>query len=623
MRTAENRIFESNRYELDFVSGNNAHFTGVFDSAVRYILENQLLDRELWARFVRQYTYAADRDGGWKCEYWGKMMRGACFICNYTKDAGLYAVLEETVRDMLTTQDALGRFSTYPTDVEFRSWDMWGRKYILLGFLYFYEICDDEALRAQILAALCRHADYICARVGRGEGKVMVCETSGAWLGVNSMSILEPFVKLYRITRKQEYLDLAAEIVREGYEEIPCIFKLAEEDELNPFEYPENKAYETMSCFDGLAEYYTLTGDERYLKAVTGFGRRVLDTDVTVIGSCGCTHELFDHSAAHQVDDARQGIMQETCVTVTLIKLCGQLLRLTGDMRYMECIETAFFNAYLGALNTHHCPYTVPANAAHPAITMVMPFDSYAPLRAGMRGQVTGGCNVMADGTFYGCCACIASAGAGYIPKVAVMTFGEGILLTTYLPGQISALTPGGQTVTFTCAGNYPYEAHTSIGLDMEYPETFTLALRLPAWSRETTVRVNGEPCAVEGGCLRVTRLWRPCDTVTLDFDLKVYPILPEKTFGTPYTAFRYGVSVLAADERLGTDFTTPVVPVLNADGSAAASSAAFDAVPDAVLGFTVQTASDTLPLIDYASAGKDYGKRMAAWLVTSRGEDR
>ena len=618
MRTAENRIFESNRYALDFVSGNNAHFTGVFDSAVRYILENQLLDRELWARFVRQYTYAADRDGGWKCEYWGKMMRGACFICSYTMDAELYAVLEETVRDMLNAQDALGRFSTYPADAEFRSWDMWGRKYILLGFLYFYEICDDEALRAQILTALCRHADYICARVGRGEGKVMVCETSGAWLGVNSMSILEPFVKLYRITHEQRYLDFAAEIVREGYEEIPCIFRLAEEDKLNPFEYPENKAYETMSCFDGLAEYYTLTGDERYRKAVINFGRRVLETDVTVIGSCGCTHELFDHSAAHQVDDARQGIMQETCVTVTLIKLCGQLLRLTGDMRYMECIETAFFNAYLGALNTHHCPYTVPGNDVRPAITMVMPFDSYAPLRAGMRGQVTGGCNVMADGTFYGCCACIASAGAGYLPKVAVLTFIEGILLTTYLPGRISAPTPGGQTVTFTCAGNYPYESHTAITLEMDYPETFALDLRLPAWSRETAVRINGESCATEGDRLRVTRRWQSGDTVTLDFDVKVYPILPEKTFGRPYVAFRYGVSVLAADERLGTDFAAPVLPVLNTDGSVSASPAAFDAVPDAVLGFNVQTESGVLPLIDYASAGKDYGKRMAAWLLTT-----
>ena len=179
-----------------------------------------------------------------------------------------------------------------------------------------------------------------------------------------------------------------------------------------------------------------------------------------------------------------------------------------------------------------------------------------------------------------------------------------------------------GQTVTFTCTGNYPYESHTAITLEMDYPETFALDLRLPAWSRETTVYVNGEPCAVEGDCLRVARQWHTGDTVALDFDMKVYPILPEQTFGTPYTAFRYGVSVLAADERLGTDFSSPVLPVLNADGSVSVSPAAFDAVPDAVLGFRVQTESGFLPLIDYASAGKDYGKRMAAWLVTDSGKD-
>lgn len=619
MRTAENRIFESDRYLLNFYSANQASFTGVFGDAVRYILDNQLFDRELWARFVRQYTFDSDNaDNGWRGEYWGKMMRGACFICNYTKDTELYAVLKETVREMLKAQQPSGRFSTYSAESEFREWDMWSRKYILLGFLYFYEICDDAALREQILAALRRHADYICDRVGRGDGKLLVCQTSGAWLGVNSMSILEPFVKLYRVTREPRYLEFAAEIVREGYEETPCIFRLAEEDELDPFEYPEKKAYETMSCFDGLAEYYTLMGEERYLKALTNFGRRVLESDVTIIGSCGCTHELFDHSALHQVDDARTGIMQETCVTVTLMKLCGQLLRLTGDLRYADCIETAFFNAYLGSLNTHHCPFTVPKNDVRPQdITMVMPFDSYAPLRLGSRGRVTGGCKVMNDNTFYGCCACIASAGAGYLPKIALLTFAGGILLNSYLPGTISAPTPGGQIVTFTCSGNYPYEARTAIRLGMERAEVFSLDLRIPSWSRTTAVRVNGVSCPVDGARLSLKRLWNPGDVITLDFDLKVYPIQPPKVFETPYVAFRYGVTVLAADERLGNDLTAPVSPLTVADGSVLADAARFEAIPDAILGFRVKTEAGELPLCDYASAGKDYGKQMAAWLPT------
>lgn len=34
------------------------------------------------------------------------------------------------------------------------------------------------------------------------------------------------------------------------------------------------------------------------------FAKRVMNSDITIIGSAGCTHELFDHSAARQTDTA-------------------------------------------------------------------------------------------------------------------------------------------------------------------------------------------------------------------------------------------------------------------------------------------------------------------------------
>ena len=44
--------------------------------------------------------------------------------------------------------------------------------------------------------------------------------------------------------------------------------------------------------------------------------------------------------------------MQETCVTVTWIKLCYQLLRITGDSVYADEIEKSVYNALYGAVNT-------------------------------------------------------------------------------------------------------------------------------------------------------------------------------------------------------------------------------------------------------------------------------
>ena len=615
MRNAENRLFEGGHYQLNFDSANGALFTGVFANTVKFVTEQQLYDEALWARFALQYSFCPDEGGAWRCEYWGKMMRGGCFVCQYSRDEKLYKVLTGAVNALLENQDEDGRLSTYPRRSEFRDWDMWGRKYVMLGLLYYYEICDDPDMRDRVMTAVCKHADYICERVGAGEGKIPVCETSTAWMGVNSMSILEPFVKLYTYTKEQRYFDFAAEIVREGYEVEPKIFKLAEDNELSPYQYPENKAYETMSCFEGLAEYYTITGDEKYLKAIRNFGYRVIRDDMTVIGSCGCTHELFDHSAVNQVNDQFTGIMQETCVTVTFMKLCGMLLRLTGDVTVMECIETAFLNAYLGAVKTHRSPYTVPKAESRPVLTQVLPFDSYSPLRAGKRGALTGGCCIMFDGYFYGCCNCIGSAGIGYFPKVAVMSHEEGVLLNAYLPGSMSVQTPGGQRMSMTLSGNYPYESDVSITLSLDNPETFKLDLRIPAWSKDTILAVNGRVEKVSAGRHTLEREWKDGDMISLSFDMNVYALMPEKVGETAFVAYRRGPVVLGVDANMGIDPAAPVIPSVHSDMRVDAKITKSVAVPDANLSVSVKLADGWMDMVDYASAGKDHGTMMAAWL--------
>ena len=105
-------------------AGSNV-FTGALMDSIRYIEKIQLLDADLWKLFVNQFRQGSvdDSDRGWRCEYWGKMMRGGCFTYQTTRDAALYQALEATVRDMLTAQDALGRFSTYSPEKEFDGWE--------------------------------------------------------------------------------------------------------------------------------------------------------------------------------------------------------------------------------------------------------------------------------------------------------------------------------------------------------------------------------------------------------------------------------------------------------------------------------------------------------------------
>ena len=142
------------------------NFQGILMDTARFIEREQLLDEKLWTLFVNQFRRSVDdADHGWRCEYWGKMMRGAVFTYEVTGSEPLYRAMERTVRDLLTAQDGDGRFSSYSREVEFHGWDLWGRKYILLGLEYFLEICRDEALAGQVLEAMKRHADYIVGRI--------------------------------------------------------------------------------------------------------------------------------------------------------------------------------------------------------------------------------------------------------------------------------------------------------------------------------------------------------------------------------------------------------------------------------------------------------------------------
>ena len=119
---------------------NRYDYTGFVDHNIRYIEDFQLLNPTLWRRFVEQFRHDADFDAGWKGEYWGKMMRGACFTYSYTRNPQLYTVLAQTVSDMIESADETGRISSYGRDHEFDGWDMWSRKYVLLGMQYFLEI---------------------------------------------------------------------------------------------------------------------------------------------------------------------------------------------------------------------------------------------------------------------------------------------------------------------------------------------------------------------------------------------------------------------------------------------------------------------------------------------------
>ena len=84
--------FYRNETDVNFVNYDNSFlYSGIIDSTMKFVEEFQLLSEEHWKRFVGQFLRDSDGpDAGWRGEFWGKMMRGACFVYSCTKNEKLY-----------------------------------------------------------------------------------------------------------------------------------------------------------------------------------------------------------------------------------------------------------------------------------------------------------------------------------------------------------------------------------------------------------------------------------------------------------------------------------------------------------------------------------------------------
>lgn len=626
---------------------NRWHYTGLIDKAMHFTKDKQLLRTDLWKRFVQQFLENPDvEDAGWRCEYWGKMMRGACFVYSYLRDAALYDVLAQTIRDMMAAAEDDGRISSYDREHEFDGWDIWGRKYVLLGMQYFLEICEDEQLTAEVIRSMCGQVDYIMSKIGsREDGKLPITEATRHWLGLNSSSLLEPIVRLYSLTKERKYLDFATYIVDCGGTSLENIFDLAYNDDFYPYQYPATKAYEMTSCFEGLLEYYRIVGNERHKTAVINFANKILESDFTVIGCCGCTHELFDHSTVRQANTTNGVIMQETCVTVTLMKFFYQLNLLTGDSRYADAFEISLYNAYLGAFNTEGViEPTIQRDHSDWAIE-ALPFDSYSPLTAGTRGNGIGGLKPMSDNHYYGCCACIGAAGIGLVPKLHVLTAKDGLVMNLYLLGEVHTSLTDGTAVTLQTETAYPKCGEVKVTVKADKPTHFTLRLRIPAWSKKTTLTVCGEQVSVSEGYTAITRDWHDGDSLTLTLDMTTELLRPipygtdilmnkvvwghnamvatfdrEDPLAHRHFALRRGPIMLAQEARLGYDLHTPVTVQTEPDGTVAVQTDIDEIAPyEHIIEVAVPlTDGNLMHLTDYASAGKLWTKEseMAVWML-------
>lgn len=539
----------------------------------------------------------------WQSEFWGKWFTSAVLAYRYRPEPPLMDVLQTAVESLIATQTPDGYIGNYKKENRLEEWDIWGTKYCLLGLLDHYDLTgyDNSLIAARKLA------DNLINEIKKKDNRVV---NKGNYRGMAASSVLEPIVRLYSRTNAKVYLDFAEKIVSEWETpEGPQLISKAGTNVADRFPQPRmwyspqqgQKAYEMMSCYEGLLELYRITGREQYKNAVEKTWENIRDTEINIAGS-GASEEMWFGGKQRQTIPVTH--FQETCVTVTWIKLSQQLLRLTGDAKYADEIERSYYNALLASLSSDGADWA-----------------KYTPLN-GQRLPGSGQC-----GMDLNCCTASGPRGLFTLPLTAVMENEAGFSVNFFVAGSYRLKTPGGKRITIAQQTTYPVSGKITITTSLHEDEPMTLQVRIPAWSKTTRVSVNDEviKAVVPGSYVKIQRKWSTGDKVEVELDMSGRVHL--RGTESKFAAITRGPIVLARDASLGgppliavnrpvtgEDGYIKLNPVPAADGNDLWMQYTAPFVPES---YTEKEAAPiSIPLCDYASAGKKNGKpAFAVWL--------
>ena len=568
----------------------------------------------------------------WQTEFWGKWMHSAAPYAVYSGSETLKASMDRGIDRMLSSQEAGGYIGNYPDELRCgEGWDVWGMKYTMMGLLHYYDYASrrsSNGSRSKASAALdaCKRlCDYVIAEIGPGGRRGRELWQTGNWSGYASSSILEPVMWLYKRTKEQKYLDFATYIVKgmTDPEKGPRLLDLALKgvsvaDRNDPgfkadgewayvCKYGRSKAYEMMSCYQGLLEYYEVTGRKELFDAAVKTADDIVKEEINLAGGCACSEAWFHGARKQHLPYLR---LQETCVTTTWMRFCEKLLEMTDDPKWADQLERTFYNAYLGAMKPDGSE-----------------FAGYTPL-SGDRYHGQHHCYMHTD-----CCTANGPRGFLCFLKELFSTRGDKATFNFYASALVKGELSGGRKVAFDMYSLYPRTDYARIVSHTEGIGVVPLRLRIPAWSAKTSVTLNGKALegVAAGGYFTIEREWKLGDIVEVVFDMPVVSHVQEHN-----VAFTRGPVLLARDSRFADgDLAEPFRRTGVKDGAAMPGFAAVRVPTDDMwmafsatvpLGSHHENPEGAIPstvfFCDYTSAGSEWrrGNYYRTWFPVEYG---
>lgn len=363
-------------------------------------------------------------------------------------------------------------------------------------------------------------------------------------------------VKLYRVTGKQLYLDMARKFL-----EIRGVTYVPDGEGVMSPTYAQQHAPVTEQkeavghavratyLYSAMADVGTLTGEPAYGRALDRIWGDITNTRMHITGGLGAVHGIEGFGPQYELPNA--DAFNETCAAVGNVLFNYRMFLLHKDAKYLDVAEVALLNNVLAAVNLegNRFFYVNPLDA-----------DGKYPFNHGTAGRAP----------WFGT-ACCPSNMARLVPQVPGMTYAhdDNDLYITFFAESRTVVELNGTRVNVKQKTAYPNDGEISIAINPEKPTKFRLRLRIPTWAQDRfvpgelyryadsdtapiTVSVNGNriEAAIEKGFASIDREWQAGDRVVLNLPMpvRVTECHPGVKANTNRIAFTRGPFVLCAE---------------------------------------------------------------------------
>lgn len=221
---------------------------------------------------------------------------------------------------------------------------------------------------------------------------------------------------------------------------------------------------------------------------------------------------MFSGDEAIHGNDPTQGT--ELCTIVEYMFSLETMYKITGNPRFAETLERVAFNALPAQTTDDYMArqYFQQVNQIY-SVKRPANFDVNHSGLDQCFGLLTG----------YPCCTSNMHQGwPKFTQNLWYATADGGLAATIYSPSRVQAKVADGVDVCFVEDTKYPFEEKITFRLEsISAPAVFPFVVRIPQWSRNTVITLNGKPLDFAPDAdklVTIRREWKQGDVLALEF---------------------------------------------------------------------------------------------------------